>query len=1404
MTAIPLAPAYTPLFAPASLAPEHSPRPLTAQPAEPANDSDADEFDNPTALNNAFAERHNWQTLSQALHKVLESLEQASHGDMSSEQKSQLEATLASHLNTVSISVCEDSSYYRKHKLTPTSLVKLEVFLSGSGLTPPKTLDDLLALYQVAVKQAHSHPLGNFSGALAWPIPLNAQQKQTIIDLLNAPHATVPGLPLADKKKGVLGYLLSAANLSNADLKQTSNAVETLLGSANAQALGRAIQTKLGGIATTSSINDYLLAAIHLGLDSTITSEPTRTNVAEFDLNQRAFWGKSAPAIIDGLSQYLVTQGLATAPSADLAARVLLARTAPQCLVKDIPPGVTYGSIPWAQLAIAAAKLEAQSPGCVLTMTYAQVIAAAEDLDIGAVLTHAIQREALRNWGVANELLKADPVPTETQMLAVQSTFMAQQSALQATSTALATPIPMCEEMGMALLKSEFPGIADDVFRSKCLTKATLSPGRPGRSPGKHSMLDVVMRGEKVNHGDKEHWLTDDKRIPIEAFCIASAGGKLSVAEPFAENYKQAIEAQEKGHAGLTRYLISTLPPEDRKNFEYGQLEFFRTNQYKIENDFWNKTLYRKDHTLDVKITRDKQVNLYRIDTLAGTVSKHNDLLKKYTPPYKELERRDANLLSKLEEFNPFADEHATQAPEKKPTTSDTPRVFDSERSAYIAKLVVNALDLQSEDLRNYARGMTSYDKDAADNKRLRELFLNMIPLRSAIVNFMQGKIGDGLFDLATDVVGLVTLGAGKVAQAGRVFAKGVSGVKGVARTARFLGTVAIQALNPLDGAGDLLKGISRWTLSKARKAVSVLKGANGSYDALKAAGTQHGLAAIGIYKVADQHVEAGAVFRNGHWHAYDVIKQQPYGAPLDHFQPTVATLGGEVKALDTPSLLDYKVNVTPEQLRVTGLQNNIYVGPNNKEYIKIDNAFYASKIKDGQRVIQHPSAARNTIPVKDLGNAGWEPSATASRLFGGSPPSPWKLNDTTYVVPVDDIKIHTDSPYPYTINYQGMNYVTTFDTQVGAWRAGSGTGNGTATEYFWRTAKNKWQRGPLQEYINAKKHIAEHNFRFIEITPPAILQMPKNIRPIPKDIHYFWAGGEIPDKLAKNIANNAEKMPGFKSIVHVDADDAQTFQAIKLKLENNASGITVMNLHEDAFFEPLKNSELYTYFRQGQGKNLAATSDVTRYPLMNKYGGIYLDTDDTIRGTVGSAGLNAGDSDMLVSRPVAHRVTDFKPFFNTSNFATQPNNPVVTEMIAEMNRRFTKNKAYFETNRPTLSRNTTGGFAYTSDFLEYEGKVFETVGPTLFDDVLKAKRPDIYYAGFDGLNNKKMQQADSRFPQGEAFNLESDTRQYYANQGLTAPEGLKQSVDEAKKHYSQFRTQLQIDIGAEHSWIDS
>lgn len=270
-------PATPPLSQLALPHPEHRPGPRPQALGSATDTSPADELDNPAALKKAFAERCNWQALATVLRGLLKEAVDTGQGD----RHRDVEQLLSGR----TLSVCEDSDYYQQHPLPPArSVVDLRTYLNGSGLPVPTRMDDLLALYQLATRHAQTHPLGNFSGALSWPLPLNTHDRQTIIDLLDEPGSTLPGLPLAARNKGVLGYLLADSDLANIDLKKTSNATEALLGSARAQALGKVIQSRLGGIATPASVNDYLLAAIQLSLDPESLGTPARNSVAPWRL----------------------------------------------------------------------------------------------------------------------------------------------------------------------------------------------------------------------------------------------------------------------------------------------------------------------------------------------------------------------------------------------------------------------------------------------------------------------------------------------------------------------------------------------------------------------------------------------------------------------------------------------------------------------------------------------------------------------------------------------------------------------------------------------------------------------------------------------------------------------------------------------------------------------------------------------------------------------------------------------------------------------------------------------------------------------------------------------------------------------------------------------------------------
>lgn len=837
-------------------------------------------LDNPTALKTAFGDSCNWRLLANKLPTLLEVVNKRFPSDVplvQGQNAAQFEAEVLAGLRSASMTVCEDSTFYRQQALTAPGVVSLEAFLKGSGLTLAKTWDALITLSQTVTRRAQVHPLGNFSGALAWPIPPSVQAQRSILGLLQSPSAGLPGLPLADTHKGVLGYLLSGSSITENDLRGPSVAIEKLLGSPKAQALGQAIQAKLEGFASDSSLNEYLLAAIQLGLDPESLAAPTHSTVAGFDLAQDGHWGQPPAVVIDGLSRHLLEKGRVTAQTANLGARLLLAKSAPEFLVKGIPSSVTYGSLTWVQLAIATARIEADSPGRALNLNYAEVLALAEQLNTPEAVLQQAQQTALTDWGVANGLLKTT-APTVPERERVRVAYNSQLAALRNANTLAQTLIPSRREMALDALMRAFPDVAPKVFEAPTLHKAFLIPGRTGRFPGMQSMLDIVMDGSKL--GTHEHWVTQDTRIPINAFCTQYAAGKLDVATPFKTAYDLAITSIEAGQQGLAKYLISTLPPQDRENLEYGQLEFFHTNDYTLAMDITTKpTLSNRGHTLQVKTTRGGEVNIYEIDTRSATIKKQNYLKTRYTPPYtdKNLHHRNANVVSKTVVFDPLKDEPRTPV--------------GSTRSDYIARVFAKSLDLRNEDLLQQARGLTSFDENAATNKAIGEFFLNLIPLRSAIVNFSNGNVADGLFDLSLDFIGLVTLGAGKAAQAGKAFSKGVSSVRGLAKVARFIGATAIEAVNPLSGLGDLTAGAAKLigagaqrVLSKGLETVNALRGASGRYDLLKAASMQYDGAATGTLKVAGESVEVGAVLHNGKWYAFDTAVMRAYGSPLEDF----------------------------------------------------------------------------------------------------------------------------------------------------------------------------------------------------------------------------------------------------------------------------------------------------------------------------------------------------------------------------------------------------------------------------------------------------------------------------------------------------------------------------------------
>jgi len=887
-----------------------------------------------TALKVALGDRCNRRALADKLLDTIRKLPRHAFSDEAlslGQARGLMQAALAPHLKTTMMYLCEDSSFPTPPSLPANRLISLEAYILGCGLQVPKTLEALVDFADTMSRQAQVHPLGNFSGGLSWPLPMPEPDRRTLISLLHSDTSRLPGLPLRAGGAGVLGYLISGSSVSDADLNKPEFAMEKLLGSPQAQTLEQAIRTRLDGVATEGGSNDYVMTAIQLDLDPESQAAPARNRIAGFNLAHPHYWGQPACRVVEALGKHLIDKGRANARTAPLGAYLLLARTAPEYLVKDIPARVTYGSVLWAQLAMAVAKIEAQTPGRTLSMGYAEILLGAEKLNTDAVVGRQIDALALLDWGAANGFLsRADEAPSAYDLEQVRAAYNSHLNSLKTTSTLLQTHIPSRKALALAQLQEAFPDLDPSLFEVRHIQKARLIPGRPGLHPGVRSMLDIVMDGGTLDTED--HWISNDKRLPIDKFCDLFRRGALGVATPFKAAYDAAINAHEQGHQSRVRQLIATLPLEDRTNLELGKLEFFHTNQYQIAVDLLTPpALHVRGHTLEVKTTRSGQVNLYTIDTRLGTIEKQNFLIRRRTEPFTEnkLQTREANILSKTVLFEPDKGEHAQQFKEQ-PDGTGQPDSFNSRRSHAIADVFVKALNLKNDDLLNEARGSTSFDQDSARNKAISEFFLNLIPLRSAIVNFQNGHVGQGIFDLALDAVGLITLGAGKAAQAGKVLGKALTTVRHAGKAARFVGAAAVEALNPLSGVGAVLAGGGKLAMKGTRYAAAKfnqLRGAAGSYDVLKAVSKQYGDAATGVFKVAGESVEGAAVLQNGKWYPFDVQTMRPYGRPIEDFvvggravEGTITQLPiGVDGALDNGLFRQLKV---PES-RISGLSRN-------------------------------------------------------------------------------------------------------------------------------------------------------------------------------------------------------------------------------------------------------------------------------------------------------------------------------------------------------------------------------------------------------------------------------------------------------------------------------------------------
>lgn len=426
-------------------------------------------------------------------------------------------------------------------------------------------------------------------------------------------------------------------------------------------------------------------------------------------------------------------------------------------------------------------------------------------------------------------------------------------------------------------------------------------------------------------------------------------------------------------------------------------------------------------------------------------------------------------------------------------------------------------------------------------------------------------------------------------------------------------------------------------------------------------------------------------------------------------------------------------------------------------------------------------NSAQRLWELADSGLAGGMETSAAAQLFQR------RLN-----VPMDEVfNLNTPSSEPaYAISYGNYILPVVYDANLSTWRERilrrrPGTRSDvdiTFGDPVWLDAAGKWHKGSVAT-LNTLKASLPPARKHVSFNLPQLPQLPVNPVAIPNQIHYIWVGTQAPgNHLINMIAHNLRHSSDFTSTLHLDVSD-DLFAQIKLTCSLYAPQLQLSKIRDEAFFQVFKNSpdaEQYTTIVEAPHKTWSAASDVIRFPLINHYGGLYLDLDDALIVPLMAGTLNAAPNDLLLGGVIQEKALGFEGY-NTSHFASHPNNPLLSAISAEMRKRFLANRGFYTQPKPVLNPALTGEALVKNqaEYKRYHQTYFQLTGPTLMNDVLIDKVPAVYRTVFQLM------------PKHSTFQT----------LGIYDPVHHKQAID-CTNHYFPFASKYPIEVGNEHSWV--
>lgn len=322
------------------------------------------------------------------------------------------------------------------------------------------------------------------------------------------------------------------------------------------------------------SLQQIFLTALLLDLHPMVGEQEPRNQVAGFDLYAVRHIEKSFASVQTEFERYLINNHRITEHNAALASHLLLAGTAPEFLVKDLPPTLLLGTPQWVDYCRTIAVQEIISPGSSRSMTHSQIQHLMKSVSVTEsqqALNALAAVDPVIDWALLNGIVTHNEVNRSVKdSLEVAVAAYARHAKTYAeTAETLSRPLPTRKSVALDILKQVAKGcsyLEDDVLHQTSNRLLADVYGKPFLiSPVDLHMSNDLQTGDwDLKHGESIY-----KAFPKMLPNLISPDGEFY--RQFNRNYVSHTQAMST-HLKLA---LSSLPLPDRARLLRGQVTIF-------------------------------------------------------------------------------------------------------------------------------------------------------------------------------------------------------------------------------------------------------------------------------------------------------------------------------------------------------------------------------------------------------------------------------------------------------------------------------------------------------------------------------------------------------------------------------------------------------------------------------------------------------------------------------------------------------------------------------------------------------------------------------------------------------------------------------------------------------------